>query len=141
MSKSKDLDFEVGLWGWKVEEPVLSFTLDGQISGGKNHIGITRTGHRYPASKNFINWRSYAIAQLIPLRPHTPIDYPVKMVVRYWKSDKRRRDIAALQDSLSHVLEREELITDDVLIEDIEWYTVGLDREKPRVEVQVYRKG
>lgn len=120
----------------------LSFTLLGQLVGGKNHIGITRTGRRYPR-KPFAAWRDEAERQLrnqlkgCPL-PAFPRDMRVALAVRYWPGDRRRRDATALLDALFHLLERCRVVEDDAQVKRVDWQEWARERD-PRVEMLVQR--
>lgn|SRR3990167_3029048 len=121
---------------------MISFTLLGQIRGGKNHVQITRTGHRYP-NPSFVEWRDGAIAQIKKQcvfnkygEDHT-IKTPATVLVRYWAGDKRKRDVPAMIDALWHVLERGGFVDDDSLLETVFWKYEGYDVKNPRLQVVI----
>ena len=113
----------------------LKITISGQIRGGKNNMGVSRDGHHYP-NKKWAAWRNEAVAQV--RRQMSPrfktITTPVDMRLDYVASDRRRRDMPAIIDSIFHVLEKSGVVSDDTLI----WFTVSsrsYDSEKPRAEL------
>lgn len=105
----------------------------GQIKGGKNNIGITRDGKRYPKA-DWANWRDEAVEgirrQWAEIGAAT-IDQPVNIRLEYTAADHRRRDMPAILDSIFHVLEKSGVVADDTLL----WVsesTRNYDREHPR---------
>lgn len=95
----------------------LSITISGQVRGGKNNIGITRTGRRYP-KPDWAKWRDEKIAEVVRQLPKhwTPIDFKVNVRIDYFAEDNRRRDQPAIYDSIFHVLEKSGVVKDDTLI-------------------------
>ena len=115
----------------------MKLVLLGQIRGGKNHINITRTGHRYP-NKAWAAWRDEAVGQI---RRQVPVistfKVPCRATIHYWKGDMRRRDIPAAIDAIWHVLEHAYIVADDALIVELHWLDMGLDRENARAEIEL----
>ncbi|MDE2103689.1 MAG: hypothetical protein KGL39_41005 [Patescibacteria group bacterium] len=95
----------------------LHITISGQIRGGKNNIGITRTGRRYP-NPDWAKWRHEKIAEVHSQLPKhwVPIDFKVNVRIDYFAEDNRRRDQPAIYDSIFHVLEKAGVVKDDTLI-------------------------
>lgn len=122
-------------------EQALALTINGPIRGGKNHVNITRTGHRYP-NKTFAIWRDDVVRQLrIQCGAAMPAFlHPCRIEVKYWKPDLRHRDVPAAMDSIWHCLERSGIIADDCLLEDCLWLNMGLDRVTPRAEILISAK-
>lgn len=118
----------------------MTFTLFGQLTSGKNAVGITRTGHHYP-NKRFADWRADAVQQLKALRlvPKHPIDFPIHLSVQYWPGDRRTRDVSGMLDALFHLFMHAGIITDDGLIRDVTWRWQGVNKECPKVEVILQR--
>jgi Holliday junction resolvase RusA-like endonuclease len=95
----------------------LVLVLTGQVRGGKNNMGRTKTGRSFP-KKQFVVWRDEAIRQI---RSQLPPDWqavstPANVRLDYVSGDKRRRDFPAICDALWHVLERSGVVTDDTLL-------------------------
>ena len=95
----------------------LRLVLKSQIQGGKNNIGITRSGHRYP-KPNWAKWRDEMIAQVKSQLPNgwKPIDTFSTVDLYYVAGDKRRRDMPAIIDAIWHVLEKSGVVVDDTLL-------------------------
>ena len=117
------------------------FTINGIIRGGKNHIGITRTGRRYPL-KNWAKWRDQVVAELWRQALGEKIlDKPCHFIANYWKGDRRKRDVPAMLDSLYHCFERAGVVKDDSLFEGVTWVPRGYDKINPRVVVEIRLMG
>ena len=99
------------------EVPRLVLRLKGQVRGGKNNMGRTKTGKSYP-KKLFADWRAEAIRQIRAQLPSgwTPIAVPCNVRLDYVAEDRRRRDFPAICDALWHALERAEVCVDDTLL-------------------------
>lgn len=107
--------------------------ITGQIMGGKNNIGITRTGKRYPKAK-WAAWRDSTVADIRRQKAEIgfeTITTPVNMRLEYTAAGHRRRDMPAIVDSIFHVLEKAGVVADDVLL----WITESTrsyDSQHPR---------
>jgi Holliday junction resolvase RusA-like endonuclease len=112
--------------------------LFGQLTSGKNAVGITRTGHHYP-NKRFADWRADALVQLKALKaiPKQPIDYPMHLTVNYCPGDRRTRDVSGMLDALFHLLMHAKIIEDDGLIRDVTWRWQGISKVCPKVELTI----
>ena len=97
--------------------PRLVLRLKGQVRGGKNNMGRTKTGKSFP-KKSFADWRAEAIRQIRAQLPSgwTPITVPCNVRIDYVAEDRRRRDFPAICDALWHALERAGVVTDDTLL-------------------------
>ena len=97
--------------------PKVVLRLKGQVRGGKNNMGRTKTGKSYP-KKLFADWRAEAIRQIRAQLPSgwTPIAVPVNVRIDYVAEDRRRRDFPAICDALWHALERAGVVKDDTLL-------------------------
>lgn len=97
--------------------PRLVLRLTGQVRGGKNNMGRTKTGKSYP-KKLFADWRAEAIRQIRAQLPSgwTPIAVPCNVRLDYVAEDRRRRDFPAICDALWHALERAGVVKDDTLL-------------------------
>lgn len=125
--------YQVSFYG----EAVILFhvTIPGPIRGaGKNHVGITRTGRRYPL-KGFAGWREVAslhvlaVRRLLPLLTF-PIRVPVRGTMHYWPADRRKRDVPAIEDALWNLMEHCGIVEDDYLIRDAHFFT-HMDTDQP----------
>ena len=108
-----------------------SLRITGQIRGGKNAMGITRTGRHY-AKAPFKLWRDAAVSELRRQLPAhwKPVAMPVSVRLDYVAGDKRRRDMPAIVDAIWHALEKAGVVEDDALL----WIlqsTRGYSKESP----------
>lgn len=118
----------------------MKIRIDGQVKGGKNNVGITRSGKRYPKPE-FALWRDQAVAQVRQqTRGMKPIDKPVTVIIHYFPGDRRRRDCPALLDGIWHVLERAGVVKDDTLLGGIGkcvlFYNMGVNKD-PYVHIEI----
>lgn len=118
--------------------PLLTITLYGQLPSGKNGMGITAEGRRYPRAR-FARWRAEALAQL----PRGIVKWtePVCLIVDYVPGDRRIRDRSGMLDAIFHLLERGRIVANDGLIEDVEWHTYPMDRERPMARLTIIDAG
>ena len=105
-----------------------------QVRGGKNNMGITRTGRHYP-NKKFKEWRDDAVLQVLTHK-FSMITEPCVAEIDYFAGDRRRRDVPAILDALFHVLERAGVVKDDCLIEDL-IFKKHYDKENPKVIIKL----
>ena len=97
------------------DAPRLVLRLTGQVRGGKNNMGRTKTGMTFP-KKSFADWRAEAIRQIKTQFSGEPIAVPCNVRLDYVAEDRRRRDFPAICDALWHALERAGVVTDDTLL-------------------------
>jgi len=97
------------------EVPKLVLRLNGQVRGGKNNMGRTKTGKSFP-KKSFADWRAEAIRQIKTQFHGDPIAVPCNVRIDYVAEDRRRRDFPAICDALWHALERAGVVADDTLL-------------------------
>jgi len=119
----------------------MRFRIKGQVSGGKNNMGVTKTGIHYP-KKKFVEWRTQAEWQLKKQIKAMPdfetITEPSDAVIHYVSGDLRRRDCTAIMDALFHVLERMNIVKDDTFIGGRGkqlLYTNDYDKKNPYIEI------
>lgn len=111
-------------------------TLTGQIRGGKNNMGVTRTGRHYPKPE----WAAWRDKQLFSAKLQfdgPAISEPCAATVLYWAGDRKRRDVPAIIDAIWHVLEKAGLVEDDSLIKSVD-FRGSYDKENPRAEITIY---
>lgn len=117
----------------------LKLTITGQVMGGKNNVGITRTGKRYP-KPSWARWRDakvIEVKQQLPKDGWSAIDGPCTVSFGYCFGDKRRRDYPAIVDAVWHVLEKAGVVTDDTHL----WPAYSdrnYDKKNPRVELIIF---
>ena len=106
----------------------MTLKIEGQVRGGKNNMGITRSGIHYPYPK-WAAWRDGVVASLLAQRREL-LGRPCRIKVFYTPGDKRRRDVPGLADAICHCLERAKIVLDDSLFVDWEWTTFMPDKLK-----------
>lgn len=118
---------------------MIEFNLLGQIPSGKNAIKITRAGHRYP-SKRFSKWREL-VRFMVPEVPQ-PLDkqHELSITIIYYAGNLIRRDVPGMIDALFHLFEYCGLVEDDARFKNVTWVDGGLDRARPRCEIQIQER-
>ncbi|MEI7879829.1 MAG: hypothetical protein WCI95_03030 [bacterium] len=113
-------------------------TLKGQIRGGKNNMGVTKSGIHFPR-RNWAIWRDDMLRQVREQVPAPPrLDLPLKAIIHYWAGDRKRRDVPAILDAIWHVLERSEVVADDSLIKSVD-FVGAYNKELPRADIILVR--
>ena len=95
----------------------LILRLIGQVRGGKNAMGVTKSGRHY-ARPAFKAWRADAVRQIkwqIPTH-FVCITTPSNVRFDYVAGDKKRRDMTGILDAIFHLLEYCGVIHDDSLL-------------------------
>lgn len=115
----------------------MKFVLFGQICSGKNRIIVTRDGRRIP-DKRFVKWRETSAKQMLGNKLLTgPFTKPVALDVTYTPGDLRTRDVTGMADALFSLLAWTGVVKDDGLIRELHWKEEGLNRQEPRVEMEL----
>lgn len=119
----------------------MRLVLHGQLPSGKGQIRKTWANGRlihYP-QKRFTDWRKNAVKQLTPqtIKHRLPFTERLSMNVVYTPSDKRTRDVSGLLDAIFHLLGYAGVVKDDGLIRELHWREQVLNRQEPRVEIEV----
>ena len=115
------------------------FKIHGAIKGGKNHINITRTGHRYP-NRKWAEWRDQVVREIreeLKNKEKDMITTPCQMQVIYTPNDAKRRDMPAMIDAIFHCLERAGLVKDDYLIQRLRWYQMPKDVKNSGTSIEI----
>lgn len=121
---------------------ILDITLKSQVRGGKNNMGVTRTGIHYPNTE-FKKWRDTTVWEIISQRPKE--FKPIDSLEYYWEFnytpiDYRRRDAPAILDAVFHCLERANIVTDDRFIKYFKFIENIPDKNNPKFNIEVYNK-
>lgn len=108
---------------------------------GKNNIGITRKGIRYP-KKSFKEFREYMIKEIMSIltnryREFETIKCPVSVTIYLFQNDKRNRDVSAILDAVCHILEKVGIIEDDGLIYKSVCEKCYSDKDKGAIYIKV----
>ncbi len=95
----------------------IQLRITGQVRGGKNNMGVTKTGKHFPRPK-WAAWRNIAVREILGQLPSgwMSIKVPVSVHLYYVAGDKRRRDQPAILDAIWHVLEKAGVVLDDTLL-------------------------
>ena len=121
------------------------FTITGQVCGGKNNIGITRSGLRFPNAK----FAAYKIDALRQLRAQLEGEtvFPLKTksyqyVFDYTPQDNRRRDATAILDGIFHVLEHTTppIVSDDKLIKNFLFVERDSSKKDAKMVIVIWEK-
>lgn len=118
---------------------MISFTINGQLRGGKNAILTTRTGHRYP-NPSWAKTRDEVLKQIMSQRKNPPITQRSKITINYWPGDKRRRDVPGMMDFVFHVLEKAGVVKDDALFADVYFVTMEVNQGKPWASITIFNE-
>ena len=134
--------------GWPKPSVTFTFTLDGQIPGGKNQVRTAWTldkkrpgkmkPHKYP-DKRFEAWRSVAVNQICMAlgMDREAITGPVSLIVDYVPGDLIKRDVDGMLSALFHVLVKAGLLVDDSQVKHVNWHEWPLDRQHPKCRVVI----
>lgn len=97
--------------------PSLVLCLTGQIRGGKNNMGVTKSGRHYPRP-TWAKWRDAAVWELRAQLPSgwKSIKEPVSVRLDYTAGDRKRRDQPAVLDAIFHCLEKAGVVEDDTFL-------------------------
>lgn len=123
----------------------MKLILYGQLPSGKGQIRKTWANGKlihYP-QKRFTDWRKDALKQLDiqidgpATRARLPLSDRLGMAVQYTPADKRTRDVSGLLDALFHLLGHAGIIEDDGLIRNVTWTEEPLNRQEPRVVLEL----
>lgn len=90
-------------------------------------------------------WEAVAVAQLVRqyrewargLPMGTPIDFPVNMKALVYRERAGRADLINFLSAVSDALERAGVLVDDRLVASLDGSRLLLDRERPRVEIEL----
>ena len=112
--------------------PSLVLRLTGQVRGGKNAMGVTKSGRHY-AKAPFKKWRAEMFQQICNQEVRA-ISEPTNVRIDYVAGDRKRRDQTGIFDALFHLLEYAQVVTDDSLL----WVTESsrrYDKAAPGVTI------
>jgi hypothetical protein len=123
--------------------------LVGQVRGGKNAMGVTKSGRHY-AKAPFKKWRAEMVAQIKPqmIRAfgfrHSGggdcfVTEPTNVRIDYVAGDRKRRDQTGIFDAIFHLLEYAQVVTDDSLLWVVE-STRSYSKESPGCTITFLQK-
>ena len=107
-------------------------------TGNHQHIQA-RNGKRF-LRPDVVAWRG-AVAHEVFSGNVSFLGYePLKMELRAYMPDKRRRDLGNIEKLVSDALQLSSAILNDELLHEIHLYHCGVDRQNPRIEVTLCKK-
>lgn len=127
----------VGHWKMKAE-----ITIPGRPITKKNHQQIRknrRTGGRFIAqSEAYQNYETECLWELKKYRG-PKFTGPIRLTCRYWVPDRRGwPDLPGLYQATADILEKAGIIDNDRNVVSMDGsQIVGIDRESPRVEIEI----
>jgi len=65
----------------------------------------------------------------------------LKVTIGCWMPDNRRRDLDNLPKAILDALQHAKMYVDDSQIDDLRIWRIGLDRQDPRVEIEISEIG
>ena len=116
-----------------VDVPRLVLRLTGQVRGGKNAMGVTKSGRHY-AKAPFKRWRAEMMSQINTQCGGVLISTPTNVRIDYVAGDRKRRDQTGIFDALFHLLEHAQIVTDDSLLWVVE-SSRSYSKESPGVTI------
>ena len=118
----------------------MKYTIRGTPVTKKNssRIILVHGKPRIIPSKQFAEYEKAALYQLMPVRPHTAVDYPVNVKCVYYMPTNRRVDLTNLLATMDILVDAHVLADDNAKI------VVGHDgsrvmykADKPRTEIEI----
>lgn len=110
-----------------------------------NQTVVQRGNHSTVVYKpNYTKWANSAYKQLAETYGHAiPIDEPVNLQCRFYLGYDYSPDLSGMYEGIQDVLVKAEVLSDDnyKIITSHNGSGVALDRERPRIEVTITRKG
>ena len=126
----------------KEERTTYKFTIDGRLPSLNDYCKAERSG--YHAANNMKHSYQTLISAYIRRSRLKPIKYPVKIIYRFYETNKRRdKDNIA---GIAHKFIQDALVNDGILKDDGWDYVIGfsdefyIDRDNPRIEVTLLEK-
>ena len=125
------------------------FTIPGRPITKKNHQMVvkakTKEGRIYHRPIQSEAYRNYEEACLWELKKYRGPKFtgPVRLTCRYWMPDRRSwPDLPGLYQATADILEKAGIIDNDRNIVSMDGSEiVGIDRERPRVEIEIEEAG
>lgn len=90
-------------------------------------------------SKQFAEYEKAALYQLMPVRPHTAVDYPVNVKCVYYMPTNRRVDLTNLLAATMDILVDAHVLADDnaKIVVGHDGSRVMYKADKPRTEIEI----
>jgi len=124
----------------------VKITIPGDTIAKKNSQRIVRLG-KFPSirpSAAYDKWDKAARQHLQTLRVLPVTKYPVRLHLFFFRSTRRKFDLSNMIEGVQDVLQKMEILEDDSMAHVVpviekreEGYGWALDRENPRVEIEI----
>lgn len=101
-----------------------------------------KTGHRMVIQNKKYTEFEKECKKYIPILREPPINYPINLKCEFYVPDARKRDLANFLEAIQDVLVKYELLEDDNynIISSIDGCSMQIDRENPRIEIEITKK-
>lgn len=119
----------------------MKYTIRGTPVTKKNssRIILVHGKPRIIPSKQFAEYEKAALYQLMPVRPHTAVDYPVNVKCVYYMPTNRRVDLTNLLAATMDILVDAHVLADDnaKIVVGHDGSRVMYKADKPRTEIEI----
>ena len=119
----------------------MKYTIRGTPITKKNssRIILVHGKPRIIPSKQFAEYEKAALYQLMPVRPHTAVDYPVNVKCVYYMPTNRRVDLTNLLAATMDILVDAHVLADDnaKIVVGHDGSRVMYKADKPRTEIEI----
>ena len=119
----------------------MKYTIRGTPVTKKNsaRIILVRGKPRIIPSKQFVAYEKAALYQLMPVRPHSAVDYPVNVKCVYYMPTNRRVDLTNLLAATLDILVDARILADDnaKIVVGHDGSRVMYKADKPRTEIEI----
>ena len=119
----------------------MKYTIRGTPVTKKNsaRIILVRGKPRIIPSKQFVEYEKAALYQLMPVRPHSAVDYPVNVKCVYYMPTNRRVDLTNLLAATLDILVDARILADDnaKIVVGHDGSRVVYKADKPRAEIEI----
>lgn len=120
---------------------MMKYTICGTPVTKKNssRIILVHGKPRIIPSKQFVEYEKAALYQLMPVRPHTAVDYPVNVKCVYYMPTNRRVDLTNLLAATMDILVDARILADDnaKIVVGHDGSRVEYRATEPRVEIEI----
>ena len=101
-----------------------------------------RTGHRMVIQNKKYTEFEKECKKYIPVLREPPINYPINLKCEFYVPDARKRDIANFLEAIQDILVKYKLLEDDNynIVASINGCSMQIDRENPRIEIEITKK-
>lgn len=120
---------------------MMKYTIRGTPVTKKNspRIILVHGKPRIIPSKQFVEYEKAALYQLMPVRPHTAVDYPVNVKCVYYMPTARKVDLVNLLEATLDILVDAHVLADDnaKIVVGHDGSRVEYRATEPRAEIEI----